>query len=165
MTRPQNMISPSEPSMRSWEDDGGFVPFGLATDDLNSLLAQEQTSIMNAEAAETSASYEFHRGASIHARWLVNTTSYPEHQPFVFAQDRSSAKAEHDTELRVLIDNVERNEALLIEQFGAGKLSERSLQSRARFVRQDRARLVAALDGGSLGIGREHTSLEPTHRP
>lgn len=117
-------------SIYRWEDDGGRVAPGLKHRDLNSLLAQEQRSIMNAESAETRGAYETHRDHSIHTRTLINATSYPEHRPHVFARERAT---------QGLIEALERDESLLARQFANGEVSNKAYQTRSRFLRQDRA--------------------------
>lgn len=106
--------------------------------DLNSLLVQEQTSIMSAESAETSAAYQFHRDASLHTRQLVNATSYPDHGPHVFAHDRATEAAGAEVTRSALIRNAEGNERSLAREFADGKVSLKSLQHRSRCLRQDR---------------------------
>jgi hypothetical protein len=131
-------------SMPAWEDDGGSVQIDSPHDDLNSLLAQEQTSIMNAESATSVEAYEYHRDASLHTRQLVNATPYPEHESHVFDQDRAGKLADHEESIRALSEAVEHNERLLALHFANGDLSEKSLHTRGRFLRQDQARLFEA---------------------
>lgn len=146
MVRPQDNMTSSDTGVKSWEDDGGFVEDDQPNRDLNSLLAQEQTSIMNAEASAAPAMYEVHRNASLRTRQLINATSYPEHEPHVFAQERAKKADNYDENLRNLTMSVERSERLLATQFSDGKVSPKSFQSRSRFLRQDRARLPHAPD-------------------
>jgi len=146
MVRPQDKSTSSEIGVRAWEDDGGCVEADQPNRDLNSLLAREQTSIMSAEAAAAPALYEMHRNASLHARQLINATSYPEHEPHVFAQERAEKADNFEEELRNLTSSVERNERLLAIQFSDGKVSPKSFHSRSRFLRQDRARLSNTSD-------------------
>lgn len=109
--------------------------------DLNSLLAQEQTSIMSAESAADQDTYQYHRDASLHARKLVNATSYPEHRPHVFSQDRAHKAATYGEIGSSNLQDVECNEQLLAREFADGNVSLKSLQHRGRYLRQDRARL------------------------
>ena len=141
MIRPQDNTTCCNHDFTSWEDDGGRVGSDQPHRDLNSLLAQEQTLIMNAEAAKTPALYEMHRNASLDARQQINDTPYPEHEPHVFSQDRVEKMRTFDENLEILIKSVENNERLLISQFTDGRVSAKALQSRSRFLRQDRARL------------------------
>jgi len=142
MTRPEDNTSVRDPSVTQWEDDGGCAQPDVPHRDLNSLLAQEQTSIMNAESASTRSAYEFHRNASLHTRQLVNATPYPEHGAHVFAQERATKSADYDDSLRALMKVVERNERLLARQFADGDVSGKAFQTRSRFLRQDRIRLI-----------------------
>jgi len=142
MARLTDKTSSRDPNITRWEDDGGSVQPHLPHRDLNSLLAQEQTSIMNAEAAATRTAYEFHRDASLHARQLVNATPYPEHGPHVFAQERATKATDYDESLRALMEVVERNESLLARQFADGEVSSTAYQTRSRFLRQDRSRIT-----------------------
>lgn len=142
MARPKDKTSSRDPSITRWEDDGGCVQPDLPHRDLNSLLAQEQTSIMNAESAATQTAYEFHRDASLHTRQLVNATPYPEHGPHVFANERATKAADYDENLRALMKVVERNESLLARQFADGEVSSKANQTRSRFLRQDRTRIT-----------------------
>lgn len=141
MVRSQDDTTSGDAGMRSWEDDGGCVEACQPNRDLNSLLAQEQTSIMNAEATAVPALYEMHRSASLHTRRLINATSYPEHEPHVFAQERVEEAKKFNEKLTKLTTAVDRSERLLAVQFSGGKVSPRSFQSRSRFLRQDRAKL------------------------
>ncbi|GEM_PF-1534514 len=141
MDRTQDKSSSRDPSITRWEDDGGCVHPDLPYQDLNSLLAQEQTSIMNAESSATRAAYEFHRDASLHTRQLVNATAYPEHGAYVFAEERATKAADYDENLRALMKIVDRNESLLARQFADGGVSSKAYQTRSRFLRQDRTRL------------------------
>lgn len=106
--------------------------------DLNSLLAQEQTSIMNAESAATSAAYQFHRDASLRTRQLVNATSYPEHGPHVFGHDRAVEAAASEEMRNALIRDADNNERSLARDFADGKVSPKLFQHRSRCLRQDR---------------------------
>jgi len=146
MAQPQDNRPLTGVSMPAWEDDGGSVEIDLPHDDLNLLLAQEQTSIMNAEAATSLEAYEHHRDASLHTRQLVNATAYPAHESDVFDRHRAGKFADHDESLRALIEVVEQNERRLALHFANGILSEKSLQTRSRFLRQDRTRLSDASD-------------------
>jgi len=150
MAQPQDNMPLTGVSMPAWEDDGGSVEIDLPHDDLNSLLAQEQTSIMNAEAATSLEAYEHHRDASLHTRQLVNATPYPAHESHVFDRDRAGKFADHDESLRALIEVVEYNERRLALHFANGILSEKSLATRSRFQRQDRGRLSDALRAAHL---------------
>jgi len=141
MAQPTDKRSSRDPGIAPWEDDGGYVQPDPPHRDLNSLLAQEQTSIMNAESADSRTAYEFHRDASLHARQLVNATPYPEHAPHVFAQERATEAADLDESLMALMKVVERNESLLARQFADGEVSSKAYQSRSRFLRQDRTRI------------------------
>ena len=141
MIRPQDNAISRDFDITSWEDDGGCVEADQPHRDLNSLLAQEQTSIMNAEAATTPAVYEMHRSASLHTRELINATPYPAHEPHVFAQERAEEVHRFDKGFNNLIRSVEDNERLLLSQFADGTVDAKSFQSRSRFLRQDRARL------------------------
>jgi len=151
MAQPQDNTPLTGVSMPAWEDDGGSVQIDFPHEDLNSLLAQEQTSIMNAESAASLEAYEYHRDASLHARQLVNATPYPEHESHVFDRDRTDNLADYDESIQALIEVVEHNERLLARHFANGILSEKSLETRSRFLRQDRGRLSDArathLDG------------------
>jgi hypothetical protein len=139
MAQPKDETSSRDPNIKREEKGGRCVQPGLPHRDLNSLLAQEQTSIMNAESAATRTAYEFHRDASLHARQLVNATSYPEHGPHVFAQERATKAAAYDENLRALVEVVERNESLLARQFANGEVSSKAYQTRSRFLRQERS--------------------------
>lgn len=141
MTRPEDNTSVRDPSITRWEDDGGCAQSDVPLRDLNSLLAQEQTSIMNAESASTRTAYEFHRDASLHTRQLVNATPYPEHGAHVFAQERATKSADYDDSLRALMKVVEKNESSLARQFADGEVSSKAYQTRSRFLRQDRTRI------------------------
>ncbi|NWK94117.1 hypothetical protein DM806_21815 [Sphingobium lactosutens] len=143
MARPKDNTSSRDLSINSWEDDGGCVQPDWQHRDLNSLLAQEQISIMNAEIAVSGAAYEFHRDASLHTRQLVNATPYPEHGPHVFAQERAGKTADYGESLKALKRVVERNERLLAREFADGQVSGKAFQNRSRFLRQDRAKIVA----------------------
>ena len=138
MALPTDKTFSRDPGITRWEGDGGGVQPDLPHRDLNSLLAQEQTSIMNAESAATQAAYEFHRDASRHTRQLVNATPYPEHGAHVFAEERATKAADYDESLRALMKVVERNESLLARQFADGEVSSKAYQTRSRFLRQDR---------------------------
>jgi len=141
MARLTDKTSSRDPNIGRWEDDGGCVQSDLPHHDLNFLLAQEQTSIMNAESAATRTVYEFHRDASLHTRQLVNATPYPEHGAHVFTQERATKATDYDEELRFLMKVVERNESLLARQFADGEVSSKAYQTRNRFLRQDRTRI------------------------
>jgi len=141
MAPPKDETSSRNPSIKRCENDGGCVQPDLPHRDLNSLLAQEQTSIMNAESAATRTAYEFHREASLHTRHLVNATPYPEHGPHVFAQERATKAAVYDENIRALMEVVERNESLLARQFANDEVSSKAYQTRNRFLRQDRSKV------------------------
>lgn len=141
MAQSKDEKSSRDPNINREENGAGYVQPGLPHRDLNSLLAQEQTSIMNAESAATQAAYEFHRDASLHTRKLVNATPYPEHGPHVFAQERATKAAVYDESNYGLMEAVERNESLLARQFADGAVSSKAYQSRSRFLRQDRSRI------------------------
>ncbi|MBU3077668.1 hypothetical protein [Sphingomonas quercus] len=141
MVRPQDKTSLRDLDMPSWEDDGGCVEAVPPHRDPNSLLVQEQTSIMN-EAAAVPEVYEMHRNASLDTRELINATPYPENERHVFAQERAEKSNAFEESLRNLIRSVEGNERLLAAQFADGEVSVNSFQSRSRFLRQDRARLA-----------------------
>ncbi|GLV28394.1 hypothetical protein TomTYG75_09170 [Sphingobium sp. TomTYG75] len=142
MAQLKDKMSSRDLGITRWEDDGGGVQPDLPHRDLNSLLAQEQTSIMNAESAATRTAYEFHRDASLHTRQLVNATPYPEHGPHVFAHERATKAADYDESLRALMKVVERNESLLARQFADGEVTSKAYQSRSRYLRQDRTRIT-----------------------
>ena len=142
MVHPQDNTPARDPGMTTWEDDGGCFQADAPQRDLNSLLAQEQMSIMHAESAATLSGYELHRDASLHTRQLINATPYPEHEPHSFSRERAEKADDHDEALRALIKSVEANEQLLADQFADGKVSVKSSQVRSRSLRQDRARLA-----------------------
>lgn len=141
MAQLKDETSSHDPNINREANGGGCAHPDLQHRDLNSLLAQEQTSIMNAEAAATRAAYEFHRDASLHTRQLVNATPYPEHRPHIFAQERATKAAVYDESLQGMMEVVERNESLLARQFADGEVSSKAYQSRSRFLRQDRSRI------------------------
>ena len=130
------------------EDDGGFSRGGPPTPDLNTLLAREQTSIMNAESAHGDADYERHRNASRQTRQLINATPYPEHEAHVFDRERALARPNEADE--GLERFVEENEAVLAAQFSAGTVSAKAYQSRSRFIRQDRELLAQSSYGAHV---------------
>jgi len=142
VTKYQNHENSNELNSPSWEDDGDSVQHDFPDGDLNSLLAREQSSIMSAETSSTPAQFEFHRDASRSARRLVNATPYPEHEPHVFARDRTAAREDRDEQFEALIELVERNEKLLARRFADGEVSSISLQHLERCQRQDCARLL-----------------------
>ena len=142
MIRSHNNPPSPDFNTASWEDDGGCVGTGSPQRDLNSLLAEEQTSIMNAESATTPAAYELHRDASLHIRRQINATAYPEHEPHCFDRERPETASGFDESLAALIKTVEGNERVLARQFADGKVSAKSFRSRSRSLRQDRSRLL-----------------------
>lgn len=124
----------------SWEDDGGTVGREEPRQDLNSLLAQEQTSIMNAEAAAGPAMYELHRRASIHTRELIDATPYPQHQPHVFVRERAEKAERLQDTASDRAAAEESSERRLARQFANGEVSSSAFQTRMRFVRQERTK-------------------------
>lgn len=150
MTLPHDkakLVGSGEPS---WENEGGSVAAQHPPRDLNSLLAQEQTSIMNAEAAVAPGLYEMHRDASRQTRELINATPYPEHEAHVFDQERADKLLVAGEEASDATRRAEANERSFAKQFSTGKVSAKSFQSRTRFLRQERARLSEL--NGSKGL-------------
>lgn len=109
------------------------------SDDLNALLAQEQTAIMRAEAATSAAGHEGHRLEALRLRHLVDLTPYPDRAAHDFTRERAFARCEGDSELETLKKRVERNEKLLATQFSQGGVTGKTFQHRSRVLRQDRA--------------------------
>lgn len=144
MARTRNDTALNDASSTPWNGAQKNVDGIVANPDLNSLLAEEQKSIMNAELATTSLVYDFHRSASRKVRQLINDTQYPEHEPHVFSDERAERKCKHAENLAVLTSAADTSERLLAFEYAEGRVSGKAFQSRSRSLRQDRAKLADA---------------------
>jgi hypothetical protein len=129
--------------LESWEDDGGA---GDGSSDLNSLLAQEQTAIMNEESATTPAGRDGHREEARRLRGLVELTAFPARAPHDFERRQSPQPNEFARSFEMLKQRVEDMECLLAKQFSEGNvgIKHNSFQHRSRLIRQARDRLSKA---------------------
>jgi hypothetical protein len=137
--------------LESWENDGGACGGGTAANDrshsdLNSLLAQEQTAIMNEEAATTPAGREGHREEARRLRELVELTPFPARAPHDFERRGSPRPDEFARNFETLKQRVEEMERLLAKQFSEGLVGVKhnTYQHRSRLIWQARESLASA---------------------
>lgn len=148
LQHPNARISAGRPELDSWDDDGGAGdarakfsehPHG----DLNDLLAQEQTAIMNEEAATTVGGRDGHREEARRLRGLVELTGFRARKPYDFKRRQSPQRDVFARDFEALKQHVEDMESLLAKQFSEGTVGfkHNTFQHRSRLICQARARL------------------------